>query len=106
MRGAGSVLYGWSGSLRGSSSAVAHYMLFIVPPPLIGFLLAYVLMTLVYFLFRKSTPARWIYFRKLQLVSAALFSSPMARTTRRDHGIITGVLFASNTSTPFACRSG
>jgi PiT family inorganic phosphate transporter len=91
-------VYGWSGWLRGL--IVGKWpttLLFIVLSPLIGFLLAYVLMTAVYFLFRKSTPAKMdFYFRKLQLVSAALFSfAHGSNDAQKTMGIVTGVLFAS-----------
>jgi len=72
-------------------------LLFIVLSPLIGFLLAYLLMTTVYLLFRQSTPAKMdYYFRKLQLVSAALFSfAHGSNDAQKTMGIVTGVLFAS-----------
>src|SRR5271157_338844 len=48
---------------------------FIFTAPMIGLFSAYSLMVLVYWLFRKSSPAKMDkYFRKLQLLSAAAFS--------------------------------
>jgi phosphate/sulfate permease len=48
---------------------------FIVLAPLIGLVVAYILMIAVYWAFRNSTPSKMdMYFRKLQLVSAAAFS--------------------------------
>lgn len=70
---------------------------FIVLAPLLGMLLAYLLMTLVYWLFRHQTPRymdRW--FRRLQLFSAGLFSySHGANDAQKTMGIIAGVLLAA-----------
>jgi PiT family inorganic phosphate transporter len=67
---------------------------FIVVAPLLGMILAYMLMLAVYWLFQKSTPKkmdRW--FRLLQLVSSGLFSySHGANDAQKTMGIITGVL--------------
>ncbi|MEO8657924.1 MAG: inorganic phosphate transporter [Bryobacteraceae bacterium] len=72
-------------------------MAFIVIAPLLGMTLAYVLMAAVYWLFRHSSPAymdRW--FRRLQLLSAGLFSySHGANDAQKTMGIITGVLVAA-----------
>ncbi|MCL5743366.1 MAG: inorganic phosphate transporter [Acidobacteria bacterium] len=70
---------------------------FIVIAPVIGLILAYILMTAVYWLFRKSSPSRMdYYFRKLQLVSAALYSfSHGTNDAQKTMGIITGVLVTS-----------
>jgi PiT family inorganic phosphate transporter len=67
----------------------------IVGAPLIGLISAYVLMMVVYWLFRNSSPARMDnYFRKLQLLSAAAFSlSHGSNDAQKTAGIITGVLF-------------
>ena len=69
----------------------------IIGAPLIGMLSAYVLMVLVYWLFRHSTPSRMDkYFRKLQLVSAAAFSlAHGSNDAQKTMGIITGVLVTS-----------
>ena len=58
---------------------------------------AYVLMVVVYWLFRNSSPSKMDrYFRKLQLLSAATFSlSHGANDAQKTMGIITGVLVAS-----------
>lgn len=71
---------------------------FIVLAPLLGMTLAYILMIIVYWLFRKSTPkAMDHWFRRLQLISAALFSySHGANDAQKTMGIITGVLVAAN----------
>jgi len=70
---------------------------FIFAAPMIGLISAYALMTLVYWLFRKSSPRKMdFYFRKLQLLSAASFSlSHGANDAQKTMGIITGVLVAS-----------
>ena len=69
----------------------------IIGAPLIGLISAYMLMVLVYWLFRNSTPSRMDkYFRKLQLVSAAAFSlAHGSNDAQKTMGIITGVLVTS-----------
>jgi PiT family inorganic phosphate transporter len=70
---------------------------FIFTAPMIGLVSAYALMVLVYWLFRKSSPAKMDkYFRKLQLLSAAAFSlSHGSNDAQKTMGLITGVLVAS-----------
>ena len=70
---------------------------FIFVAPLIGMVSAYLLMIAVYWLFRGQSPSRMdVYFRKLQLVSAAAFSlSHGANDAQKTMGIITGVLVTS-----------
>jgi PiT family inorganic phosphate transporter len=70
---------------------------FIFAAPMIGLVSAYALMVLVYWLFRKSSPAKMDkYFRKLQLLSAAVFSlSHGSNDAQKTMGLITGVLVAS-----------
>jgi PiT family inorganic phosphate transporter len=70
---------------------------FIVVAPLVGMVLAYSLMVAIYWLFRKSSPARMDkYFRKLQLASAALYSfAHGTNDAQKTMGIITGVLVTS-----------
>ena len=72
-------------------------ILFIFCAPLIGLLSAYVLMIAVHWLFQSFSPAKMdFYFRKLQLVSAALFSlSHGSNDAQKTMGIITGVLVTS-----------
>jgi len=74
---------GWTGTLA-----------FIVLAPLLGMLLAILLMVLVYWVFQKVSPRRMdTYFRKLQLVSAAMLSwSHGTNDAQKTMGIITGVL--------------
>ncbi|MCS7024950.1 MAG: inorganic phosphate transporter [Bryobacteraceae bacterium] len=71
--------------------------LFIVIAPLLGMALAMSLMTFVYWSFRSATPKVMdVWFRRLQLVSAALFSySHGANDAQKTMGIITGVLVAA-----------
>jgi len=75
----------------------------IVLAPLFGLVLAYILMIIVYWLFRRSTPKLMdVYFRKLQLVSAAIFSySHGANDAQKTMGIITSVLVAGGLQSDF-----
>ena len=68
--------------------------IFIFLAPIIGLVLAYALMIAVYWTFRNATPKRMdVWFRKLQLVSAAIFSySHGTNDAQKTMGIITGVL--------------
>ena len=72
-------------------------LIFIFLAPLIGLVSAYVLMVLVHWLFRKSSPARMdFFFRKFQLVSAAAFSlSHGTNDAQKTMGIITSLLVTS-----------
>jgi inorganic phosphate transporter, PiT family len=77
---------------------------FIVISPVIGLLAGLVLMVAIYWICRRAPPARvdkW--FRRLQLLSAALFSlNHGANDAQKTMGIITGVLFtAGYLSGPF-----
>lgn len=76
----------WSGWIK--------TLFFMVLAPLIGLVAAYVFMIIVYWLFRNSSPKRMdVYFRKLQLLSAAAFSySHGTNDAQKTMGIITGVL--------------
>src|SRR3954470_24634079 len=67
----------------------------IVGAPLIGMMSSYILMIVVYWIFRNYSPSRMDkYFRKLQLLSAAAFSlSHGGNDAQKTAGIITGVLF-------------
>jgi inorganic phosphate transporter, PiT family len=69
-------------------------LIFMVFAPLLGLALAYILMILVYWLFRGSTPKTMdVYFRRLQLLSAAIFSySHGTNDAQKTMGIITGAL--------------
>jgi PiT family inorganic phosphate transporter len=82
---------------KGWSEGWGLTLIAIVIAPLFGMLLAYMIMTGVYWIFRKSTPKRMdIYFRKLQLLSAAIFSySHGANDAQKTMGIITGVLVSA-----------
>ncbi|MCC7175054.1 MAG: inorganic phosphate transporter [Bryobacterales bacterium] len=69
---------------------------FMVISPVFGLLLAHVLMVALYWLFRKSTPKQMdTRFRKLQLLSAAVYSySHGTNDAQKTMGIITSVLVA------------
>jgi inorganic phosphate transporter, PiT family len=71
---------------------------FIFLAPLIGLLSAYVLMVAVYWVFQKATPSKMdVYFRRMQLVSAAAFSlAHGSNDAQKTAGLITGVLFTSH----------
>jgi len=70
---------------------------FIVVAPVIGLITAYGLMIAVHWIFRNTTPRKMdVWFRKLQLVSAAAFSySHGTNDAQKTMGIIAGVLFSS-----------
>ena len=70
-------------------------MIFVAP--LLGLVIAYLMMIALYWLFRKFSPLRMdIYFRRLQLLSSALLSfSHGGNDAQKTAGIITGVLVAS-----------
>jgi PiT family inorganic phosphate transporter len=65
--------------------------------PLLGLVAAWALMIAVHWLFRRSSPHKMdVYFRKLQLLSAAFFSFEHGRNdAQKTMGIITGVLVTS-----------
>jgi len=70
---------------------------YLVFAPFLGLVLAYAMMITIYWLFRKSTPVKMdSYFRKLQLVSAAVFSCAHgSNDAQKTIGIITGLLVSS-----------
>ena len=78
-------------------------LIFIVLAPTIGLVLGFTFMVLIYWLFRGVAPSRvdrW--FRKLQLLSAALYSlGHGANDAQKTMGIIAGVLFAAGYLTVF-----
>ncbi len=67
---------------------------FIVISPLLGMLLAYLLMIAIFWIFRRSSPAKMDnWFRMLQLFSSAIFSfAHGTNDAQKTMGIITGVL--------------
>jgi inorganic phosphate transporter, PiT family len=71
-------------------------VLFIVLAPLLGFLFGYLLMVIVYWTFRRTTPARLDrLFRHAQLFSASLLSCAHGTNdAQKTMGIITAVLVA------------
>jgi PiT family inorganic phosphate transporter len=72
-------------------------LLFIVLSPVIGLILGTCLMTLTLWIFKDTKPSRVDkYFRRLQLVSAALFSlGHGTNDAQKTMGIIAGVLFTA-----------
>ncbi len=72
-------------------------LIFILVAPLLGLVLAYGLMTGIYWAFRHASPKKMdVWFRRLQLVSAAVFSySHGTNDAQKTMGIITGVLFTT-----------
>ena len=69
---------------------------FMIMAPIMGLVLAYVFMLAIYWLFRGATPKNMdVYFRKLQLVSAAIYSyAHGTNDAQKTMGLITGVLVA------------
>jgi inorganic phosphate transporter, PiT family len=78
-------------------------LIFIILSPMIGLLFGLTLMTGIFWIFHGTAPRRidhW--FRRLQLVSAALFSlNHGANDAQKTMGIITGVLFTAGYITVF-----
>lgn len=88
-------LRGWSHSTEALIwSGWIKTLLFMVAAPVLGLALAYVFMVSVYWLFRRSTPKKMdVYFRRLQLLSAAVYSySHGTNDAQKTMGIITGLL--------------
>lgn len=91
----------WEVGSAGVASALIPHgwvrtLLFIFVAPILGMVLATLLMTTVFWLFRDARPRRMDYwFRKLQLVSAAMFSySHGANDAQKTMGIIASALVA------------
>ena len=84
-----------AGSL--DSAGLTKVTVSIVLSPLLGLVLAFILMTAVFWTFRRSTPAKvdnW--FRRGQLLSAALYSlGHGGNDAQKTMGIITVLLFAT-----------
>jgi PiT family inorganic phosphate transporter len=78
-------------------------LIFIVLAPFIGFALGFLLMVAISWIMRPVAPSRVDrYFRKLQLVSAALYSlGHGANDAQKTMGIIAGALFAAGYLTEF-----
>src|SRR5262245_57621311 len=78
-------------------------LIFIVLAPGIGFILAFTFMVIIYWICRGMAPSRVdSYFRRLQLVSAALYSlGHGANDAQKTMGIIAGALFAAGYITEF-----
>jgi PiT family inorganic phosphate transporter len=73
-------------------------LIFMVLAPLIGMVAAYFLVIAVYWMFRHSTPKKMdVYFRRLQLLSAAVLSfAHGTNDAQKTMGIVTGVLFTTH----------
>jgi inorganic phosphate transporter, PiT family len=69
---------------------------FIFLAPVIGLVSSYLLMAVVYWIFRHSSPARMDkHFRRLQLLSAAVFSlSHGSNDAQKTAGLVTAVLYS------------
>src|SRR5512139_121058 len=89
--GAAIVEVGWGAIIP---SGWTKTLLFIVVSPVVGMIAGFALMITIYWVFQATTPARvdhW--FRRLQLVSAALFSlNHGANDAQKTMGIMAGVL--------------
>ncbi|MEO7145357.1 MAG: inorganic phosphate transporter [Bryobacteraceae bacterium] len=97
-------LHGIASSLKPlNPSGWTKTLISIVVAPLLGMVLAYALMVLLYWLFQKATPKRMdAWFRVLQLgSSAALSFSHGANDAQKTAGIIAGVLFTSGVTSKF-----
>lgn len=70
---------------------------FILVAPLLGMLLAYTIMIAIHWIFRRASPQKMDnWFRKLQLLSAAIFSyAHGTNDAQKTMGIITGVMFSA-----------
>jgi PiT family inorganic phosphate transporter len=97
---------GWSAILWGDKWIKT--LEFIALSPLIGMAAGFVLMVVVYWLFRRMVPARVDRtFRVAQLASSALFSfSHGANDAQKTMGIIVGLLGASHTQELFKGKGG
>jgi inorganic phosphate transporter, PiT family len=84
-------------------SGIIKTVVFIFISPLIGFLLAFVLGLATYWICRKKTPSQVDhFFRKGQLLSAALYSlGHGGNDAQKTMGIITGLLFSAGVITQF-----
>ncbi|HUP30523.1 MAG TPA: inorganic phosphate transporter [Usitatibacter sp.] len=86
------------------ASGISKTVMFIFISPLVGFLLGGLLLVLVSWMFRRSSPSRidrW--FRRLQLVSAAAYSlGHGGNDAQKTIGIIWVLLIAANMLTPQA----
>jgi PiT family inorganic phosphate transporter len=94
---------GMAAVLCSTCTAWGRTLTFIVLSPVIGFLIGQSLMTAILWIFQGFSPRRidhW--FRRLQLVSAALFSlNHGGNDAQKTAGIITAVLFSSGYLTAF-----
>lgn len=86
-----------AGATSLDSAGLAKITVSIVLSPMIGLLLAFLLMTAVFWILRRSTPAKVdAWFRRGQLLSAALYSlGHGGNDAQKTMGIITVLLFAT-----------
>jgi inorganic phosphate transporter, PiT family len=79
----------WSGWIK--------TIVFMILAPLLGMVLAYFLMVGLYWSFRGTSPKKMdVYFRKLQLLSAAIYSyAHGTNDAQKTMGLIAGVLFTA-----------
>ncbi|MEO6028071.1 MAG: inorganic phosphate transporter [Candidatus Binatia bacterium] len=86
-----------AGAISLDTAGLMKVTVSIVLSPFLGLLLAFLMMTAVFWIFRRSTPARvdnW--FRRGQLLSAALYSlGHGGNDAQKTMGIITVLLFAT-----------
>lgn len=95
--------YGGAAIIKAGSAALIYsgyikVLIFIILAPLIGMLMALVFSIITLWIVRNKVPSKVdTYFRKLQLVSSALFSlSHGSNDAQKTIGIITIVLFTNN----------
>jgi inorganic phosphate transporter, PiT family len=96
MAGAAVALSGWSSLVAEEFQKIA---VFIVISPLLGFLLAFTIMTLIYWIFHRYHKVEKLNrgFRRAQLLSAALFSlGHGANDAQKTMGIILALLIANH----------
>jgi PiT family inorganic phosphate transporter len=88
---------GLAGVMCADCTAWPKILVFIVLSPMIGLIVGHLLMVAIYWLLRYMPPGRVdVWFRKLQLLSAAAFSlNHGGNDAQKTAGIITAVLFSS-----------
>jgi PiT family inorganic phosphate transporter len=102
MAGAAVASAGWSALIGSGIQVIA---VFIVLSPIVGFLLGFTIMVLVYWIFHRSRRVDRLNagFRRMQLVSAAAFSlGHGANDAQKTMGVILALLIANNVLPPGA----
>jgi inorganic phosphate transporter, PiT family len=91
------ILTWWWGLPTSSSHGWTKTLIFIVVAPIMGLVLGWLLMTMMFWIFRNSAPQNvdgW--FRRLQLVSAALYSlGHGGNDAQKTMGIVAGALYSA-----------